>query len=1137
MAEGINRINEKINSFKKRYYLNLLIRGSIFTLSAVLIYFIIASIIEYNLWLNRGARFIIFSSFFGLLFYCIIHFLKEPLAWMFYKKGLNQEDSAKMIGKVFPGVGDKLLNLIQLASTQQYSALLDAGISQKSSMLKDISFESAIDLKENKRYLKYFLIPFFLIVILWIANQSIFTQSTTRIVKFNQNFTPEAPFKFIIQNKDLSAYFNEDFNLSILLSGEAIPESAYIISRNQRWKMENLGNGSFSYTFEKLQNELDIQIEASGFLSSVYKIRLVNRPELNQLKVVLNYPTYLRRKPDELINSGNLEIPEGTVVTWKIGTSNALKSTIHFDNDTQGFEMQSADNEYFTFNKGFKEPSQYSILLENDKSKNKDQINYTIEVIKDQFPKIAVENLQDSILFNHIYLGGTLSDDYGLTSLSLNYQINSSGSDSKIKSITIPIGSNEPQQNFYYKWSLDSLKLKPGDQLSYFFQVWDNDGVNGRKSIRSSTYFLGIPSTEEIKSDINNSQQSTQNQIDQSIQKAKSLSQSIDEAQQKLRGKQSLDWQDKKMLEDLLNQKQKLDEAIQKLQKENELLEQKKDNFSEESERIKEKSEQIQKLMNELLDDETKKMFEELEKLLKNNVDATQMQKLLDKLDRKEINLEKELERTLQLFKQLQYDYKVEQAIDDLKEQIEQQEELLSKTEEELKDSKDQQKNRTDNKKDNLNKNEGQKNEKNLTDQQNQKDQTNEEGEGEENNLAKEQEQLQEQFKDFEESLKELEKLGEELRKNPDTPSEEQKEEVEKAQEESKKNLQNQNLKKSMDQQKKSVDTMKEMQEQMQSMSSSMEMEIDMQNLESLRQIIHGLIKLSYDQEYVMKEFGLVQQTDPKYVNLSQDQLKLKDDSKVLEDSLLSLSKKDAFMGSIVTREIGELNNHLEKAVENVRERRKGNASTEMQFSMTSINNLALMLNDHYNMMMDMMANAMPGKGKKKGQSQPKLGEMQQMLNQQMEEIRKGGKSGRQLSEEFAKMAAEQERIRRALQEMQEKLKEEGGQVPGNDLPGKMEQTEFDLVNKQITEQTIRRQKEILTRLLDAEKSMREQEQDEERKGETAKDYQKDIPREFEEYLKLKEKEVELLRTMPPKLYPYYKKEVNEYFKRIGSPD
>ncbi len=93
----------------------------------------------------------------------------------------------------------------------------------------------------------------------------------------------------------------------------------------------------------------------------------------------------------------------------------------------------------------------------------------------------------------------------------------------------------------------------------------------------------------------------------------------------------------------------------------------------------------------------------------------------------------------------------------------------------------------------------------------------------------------------------------------------------------------------------------------------------------------------------------------------------------------------------------------------------------------------------------------------------------------------------------------------------------------------------MDLVNKQLTEQTLRRQREIMTRLLEAEKSMREQDMDDERKGETAKDYDKEMPKAFQEYLRLKEKEVELLKTVPPKLYPYYRKEVNRYFERIGN--
>jgi hypothetical protein len=721
--------------------------------------------------------------------------------------------------------------------------------------------------------------------------------------------------------------------------------------------------------------------------------------------------------------------------------------------------------------------------------------------------------------------------------------------------IPIVIDSKQSQQNFFYDWMLDSLQLNAGDRLNYYLEVWDNDGVHGRKSMKSSAYQFELPKAEEFKADIKRSQSSTQNEIEKSLSKAKSLKESIEEAEQKLKGKHSLDWQDKKMLENLIQQKKSLDQAVNQLQEQNKTLEDKKNAFSEQNERIREKSEQIQKLMDELLNDETRKLFEELEKMLKENQDPSQIQKMLDKMDRQEINIEKELERTLALFKGIQYEYKLDQAVKEIKEQKEKQEEILEKTQELAGEKKSDKNKDSDQDKDNKDKEakskegaekdskekssekkgeEGDKNEQ--KDQSKGKDQAGEEKESPNNEkLAEDQEKLNEKADDFKKTIDELNKLAEEADESPGGPSEQEINEMKELQKESKESLKQGSPKKATAPQKKSVEKMKQMQQQLEGMQNSMEMEIDQQNLESLRQIIHGLIKLSFDQESLIKDFNAIQQSDPKYVQLSQNQLKIKDDSKVLEDSLLELAKKDPFMGSVVTREIGELNGHLDKAVENIKERKKSNASTDMQYSMTSINNLALMLNDHFDMMMDMMANAMPSPGKSKKKGQKSLGEMQQKLNQQIEQIKNSGKSGRQLSEELAKMAAEQERIRRALHDMQEKLKQEGGKPAGGDLPGKMEQTELDLVNKQLTEQTIKRQKEILTRLLESEKSMREQEQDEERKGETAKDYQKEIPKAFEEYLRLKEKEVELLKTMPPKLYPYYKKEVNEYFKRLGN--
>jgi hypothetical protein len=1132
----LQTIDGKLSSFKRKYYLNLAVRGSLLTLSLTLFYFLVAAVVEYNFWLSGWARFGVFASFFALVAYCLYKFLKEPLAWWLYRKGLGQEESAKMIGSHFPHVRDRLLNLIQLNMVAQQTDLLRAGILQKSGQFERVSFEQAVDLRANRRYLSYFLPPFAIILLILIFNRGILTQSTKRIVEFNREFSPQAPFKFVIQNKALNAFFNEDFTLSLTLQGDAIPESVYLLSGNQRLKLETVKPGEFEYTFEKVQNEIPFQLQASGFFSMPYTLQLINRPELLRLKMTLEFPSYLGRKNDEIVNTGNAEVPEGTQISWQINTSHTQKAFAGFTSLPGREQMQSIDNESFKISRRFVSTDQYWIDLENEQSKNKDKIVYSVQVNKDQYPEIEVDHLKDSVLYRNIFLGGTVRDDFGLTALALNYQI-TRGSRVEDKKVDIALARNQVQQSFFYQWRLDSLNLQPGDKLTYYLQVWDNDGVNGHKSTKSSTYTFALPGEEELKNEIAQSQSSAQNKIDESLKKAQDMRKAIDEAQQKLKGKQVLDWQDKKMLEDMMNQKKDLDQMLNELQKQNEQLDQKKETLSDQDQKIREKAEKIQKLMDELLDPETKKLFEELEKLLNENPDMSQIQKMLEKMNRKEINLEKELERTLELFKQMKFDYKVEQAVQEIKQQKEKQEQLLEKTEERSgeKPSDQNSKSDKDSKSDSPDKNGDKKtnpDNKKEGDQKTDEKSSDNKQNSDNQDLAKDQGDRMNDVDKFQKEVDELNKMAEELKKETSSPSPEDMKELKDLQRQSKESLQQNNSKKSIEPQKKAVNKMSKMQQQLEGMQSSMEMNMDVQNLEALRQILHGLIKLSFDQEALMKDFNQVQQTDPRYVQLSENQLKIKDDNKVLEDSLLSLSKRDVFMASIVTREVGELDAHLDKAADHIRERRKPNAAGEMQLSMTSINNLALLLNDHYDMMMDMMANAMKVPGKGKPQS-PSLGQLQQQLNQKIQDLKNGNKSGRQYSEALAKMAAEQERIRRALQELQEKLKNEGGKPLGNDIPGKMEQTEMDLVNKQITEMTIRRQKEIETRLLEAEKSMREQNMDKERKGETAKDYDKEIPKAFEEYLRLKEKEVELLKSMPPKLYPYYKKEVDEYFKRI----
>jgi hypothetical protein len=171
-----------------------------------------------------------------------------------------------------------------------------------------------------------------------------------------------------------------------------------------------------------------------------------------------------------------------------------------------------------------------------------------------------------------------------------------------------------------------------------------------------------------------------------------------------------------------------------------------------------------------------------------------------------------------------------------------------------------------------------------------------------------------------------------------------------------------------------------------------------------------------------------------------------------------------------------------------------------------------------------------PGGKKPGGQggmgSQGKNGQGQQgmMPNQQ----------GQGMSEQLAKMAAQQEALRRQMQQMMDKIKKDGGSNPGGNIADMMEQTEKDIVNRAITQETMKRQQDIITKLLESEKAEREREQDEQRKSNEAKNQNLSNPTQFLEYKRLKEKEMELLNTVPPSLTPYYKEKVNTYFNSVN---
>jgi hypothetical protein len=145
--------------------------------------------------------------------------------------------------------------------------------------------------------------------------------------------------------------------------------------------------------------------------------------------------------------------------------------------------------------------------------------------------------------------------------------------------------------------------------------------------------------------------------------------------------------------------------------------------------------------------------------------------------------------------------------------------------------------------------------------------------------------------------------------------------------------------------------------------------------------------------------------------------------------------------------------------------------------------------------------------------------------------MRNGGQGS---SQEFAEMAAKQAKLRKMLQDLENEKKETGGgSKQTQELIEEMNNMEKQLVNKKLTNEMLKRQQEITTRLLEADRSDRERDQDEKRKSETGTNIVRKLPPSLEEYIKARQAETEWFKQVSPDLQPFYKKLVEQYYQSL----
>ncbi|MEJ6791743.1 MAG: hypothetical protein QNK89_03120 [Lacinutrix sp.] len=1156
---NFKNIQSKLEQFIRKYYTNELIKGVILFFSIGLLYLIITLLVEHFLWLNSRARTILFCLFVGVELALFSKFIILPIAKLFkLKKGINFEEASVLIGNHFTQVKDKLLNVLQLKSTESDSELLLASIDQKSAELKPIPFKLAINFKKNTKYLKYAAIPVLIILLSAISGKlNWFSDSYERVLNYQTAYEPPAPFQFFVLNEEMQAIEKKEFRLIIKTAGDIVPENARITFNNETYYLQQRGAGAFEYVFEQPKTNITFNLSANNVTSRPYTITVAPVPTLLGFDMVLNYPNYTNKRDEVLKSTGNAVVPTGTNVTWQLRTKATHYATL-YAKDTLLFN--SSNNGVFSATKKLYNNLDYSISTSNNHLKDYENIAFNIQVVHDEYPELKLQSKVDSLDQQSIYFLGQVSDDYGLNKLQLVYY--PSGNDKEKKTEAILISKSNFSE--FVSAFPNNLDIDEGVSYELYFEVFDNDAFANNKSTKSSVFSYRKRTADEEEQKQLEEQNETIQDLNKTLEKFEDQQKELEELSKTQKEKSELSFNDKKKFTNFIKrQKQqeqmmknfnkKLQENLEDFQKENK----KEDQFKEDlKERLKENEEQLK---------EDEKLLKELEKL-REKMNKEEFSEKLDKLAKKAKNQKRSLEQMLELTKRYYVSKKMEKTGNEIDKLAKEQDELANK------DPKEN----TKEKQDALN--------KKFKEIQKQLDE-----------LEKDNKQLKNPLKlprnkNKEENVKDdQEKASEELEKKEDSNTEEEKQE------------QNNKAKAK---QKSAAQKMKEMSMKMQAQMRQSGGEALKEDIEMLRQILDNLVLFSFDEEKVMKQFKSIKVNHNEYATYLKKQKDLRTHFEHIDDSLFAISLRQPKLSEQVNKEISEVYFNIDKALAELAENNLYKGVSSQQYTVTAANNLANFLSDTLDGLMD----AMPSPGSGQGEGGVPLPDIiisQEELNKKMEEGTKKAESGKpkegegdkpgekpgegkkpgeegedgkegenskegekgkdgksegegkgegkgnngevkggnqdgqdgfneDVNGELFKIYQQQQMIRQALEDklaMDEKMGL-GTPAEAKQLLKQMEDVELDLINSGFTNETLSKMMNLQHQLLKLEKAAFQQGQDHKRKSEANK--KEFINTTNNQISKAKEyfNITEILNKQTLPLQQVYKKKVQDYFKQ-----
>jgi len=800
---------------------------------------------------------------------------------------------------------------------------------------------------------------------------------------------------------------------------------------------DDVSRTEHTYTFKSIRNSVSYYFQAGDQRSETYQIEVVNNPIVTDLEVVLTPPEYTAEPSDTLSEiGGNIQALEGTHVAIRATTNNTLQGAwVQYD-ELPRVPVEFGGQE-LTFDFIALKDGTYSIHLEDDLDHETDSpLVYGVEVYQDNPPVLDVlEPGGDATLPRNqrIDVDFIASDDYGVRKAAIYFR---KSGEERFRGKSIPLGKDEDKKDIAkrFTWDLKGITLFPGNYVEYFLQVEDNNVVTGPGITKSRMYHITVPTMAELYEEIKEEDARRTDLIDEALAESKELKDRVEKLSRDFKKTEELDWTQQKEIDKAVSSQEDIQSKLQEISKSLEETMQSLSDNQMTSQDIGEKLEEISKLMEEIDSDALEKYVEDLQKAME-KLSPEEIQKALENLNMTTEELMESLERTESLLREIAKEQQMEEVVRKAQDLMKSQEELRDKT-----------------------------GEANESDQQ------------EMSELSDEQKELAEQAAELEKDLDDLTEMMKEdqdaMAQEMEQMSEEFKEsEASEKMEDASESLQQQEQQQAMQEQQEAQDKMVSLFNKAAQMQMDMNMMSQQRAAANLQRLAKSTLEISFKQEqFAGRVRDAISNENTKHRLLTQEQQMYERAVSQIANELDEMGKKDVMIPHQLLELLGETINNMNNSLLFLEQKKAFMSTTSATTAVTNLNQVTMEL---------LSAAQQCSQGQGQGQGQSKLQQLlkgqQEMMNQTqnmtgMQAMKEQLLQQRQA--ELKRLAGQQRSLQDMAKDIQQELQENKVLGRMDRIVDEMEEVLKDLESGIVDEGTLRNEERILSRLLDAQRSV-----------------------------------------------------------------